>query len=276
MKDSPWMKVLALAWLAGILSGCASTLNVPMADIKTIPAPIVKQVPLKAGVVLPPENEVFVDQHESNSTTNIQSGKLVRKYATEILPPLFAEVAFVNGKPYPPDAGLIVVPVIEENSYEQVLVAGGFAIRFEATVGLAVTVTDPDGTRLWSRVGKATMSSRTAVGIGFNVEQLIGEATTSATQEAFREMAREISIAPEIDAYARKHAKPAAAIAPEKASPPDLEGARAKLKSAFEKGLISPEQMGKALEEIKAPSRSRLLDSFLNGKITDVQFGELY
>lgn len=276
MKYSPWMNVLALAWLANILSGCATALSPPMVDIQTVPAQIVKQVPLKATVVLPPEGEVFVDQHESNSTTTIPSGKLVRKYATEILPPLFTEVAFVNGKPYPSDAGLIVVPSIEENSYEPVPVGGGFAIRFEATVGLAVTVTDPGGTRLWSRVGKATMSSRTVVGIGFNAEQLIGEATTKATQEAFRDMAREISIAPEIDAYARKHAKPAATIAPEKANPPDLESARAKLKNAFEKGLISPEQMGKALEEIKAPSRSRLLDSFLNGKITDAQFGELY
>lgn len=274
MKNNPWMRVLAWAWLAGMLSGCATTLNLPMADITTIPAPIVKQVPLKAGVVLPPESEVFVDRHAPRDTTNIQSGKLVRKYATEILPPLFTEVAFVNGKPYPPDADLIVVPVIEENSYEPVPVGGGFAIRFEATVALAVTVTDPGGARLWSRIGKATMSSRTVAGIGFDEEQLIGEATTKATQEAFRDMAREISIAPEIDAYARKHAKPA--TAPEKAKPTDLESARAKLRDAFEKGLISPEQMGKALEEIKAPSRSRLLDSFLNGKITDVQFGELY
>lgn len=276
MKNNPWMNVLTLAWIAGILSGCVSNLNLPMADIQTIPASIVKQVPLNAAVVLPPESELFVDQHEPHATTTIQSGKLVRKFATEIFPPLFAKAAFINGKPYPADADLIVTPTIEENSYASVDVAGGFAIRYEATVALAATITDTSGARIWSRVGKSTMSSRTVVGIGFDAEKLIGEATTKATQEAFRDMAREISIAPEIDAYARKHGKPAAAIVPEKANTHDLQSARAKLKNAFEKGLITPEQMGKALEEIKAPSRSRLLDSFLNGKITDAQFGELY
>lgn len=62
----------------------------------------------------------------------------------------------------------------------------------------------------------------------------------------------------------------------ERARVMDIDIARANLKSAFERGAITPEQLSKALDEIKSSRRSKTLDAFLGGKIDEKKFGELY
>lgn len=62
----------------------------------------------------------------------------------------------------------------------------------------------------------------------------------------------------------------------ERAKVMDIEIARNKLKSAFEKGDITAEQLSKALDELKTRKHSKTLDAFLEGKIDEKKFGELY
>ncbi len=62
----------------------------------------------------------------------------------------------------------------------------------------------------------------------------------------------------------------------EKAKFIDVETGRAKLKGAFENGLITPEQLSRALDELKSPIRSKTLEAFFEGKIEAGKFGELY
>jgi uncharacterized caspase-like protein len=62
----------------------------------------------------------------------------------------------------------------------------------------------------------------------------------------------------------------------ERAKVMDIEIARNKLKSAFEKGYITAEQLSKAMDELKTQKRSKTLDAFLEGKIDEKKFGELY
>lgn len=62
----------------------------------------------------------------------------------------------------------------------------------------------------------------------------------------------------------------------ERAKVMDVEIARAKLKSAFEREFITAEQLNRALDELKLSSRSRILEAFLEGKIDEDKFGELY
>ncbi|MFH2075176.1 MAG: caspase family protein [Pseudomonadota bacterium] len=62
----------------------------------------------------------------------------------------------------------------------------------------------------------------------------------------------------------------------EKAKVMDEEIARTTLKHAFEKGRISSEQLGKALDELRTPSRTKTLGAFLEGKIDERTFGDLY
>lgn len=62
----------------------------------------------------------------------------------------------------------------------------------------------------------------------------------------------------------------------EKANVMDIEIARAKLKNAFERGYITAEQLNKALDELKTHKRSKTLEAFLEGKIDEKKFGELY
>jgi len=62
----------------------------------------------------------------------------------------------------------------------------------------------------------------------------------------------------------------------EKAKFIDVETGKAKLKGAFENGLITPEQLSRALDELKSPIRSKTLEAFLEGKIEAGKFGELY
>lgn len=56
----------------------------------------------------------------------------------------------------------------------------------------------------------------------------------------------------------------------------DIETARGKLKSAFERGSINAAQLSKALDELKMQKRSKTLEAFLEGKIEEKSFGELY
>ena len=56
----------------------------------------------------------------------------------------------------------------------------------------------------------------------------------------------------------------------------DLEIVRGRLKKSFERGFISAEQLGRALDELGKPVQSKLLKSFLSGKLSDRQFGALY
>ncbi|GER92356.1 hypothetical protein A45J_0071 [hot springs metagenome] len=62
----------------------------------------------------------------------------------------------------------------------------------------------------------------------------------------------------------------------ERAKVMDIEIARNKLKTAFEKGYITAEQLSKALDELKRQTHSKTLDAFLEGKIDEKKFGELY
>ncbi len=55
-----------------------------------------------------------------------------------------------------------------------------------------------------------------------------------------------------------------------------IEVAKSKLKNSFEKGFITIEQLKRANDELKSQTTSRILKSFLEGKIDERTFGELY
>ncbi|MBF0329678.1 MAG: caspase family protein [Nitrospirae bacterium] len=62
----------------------------------------------------------------------------------------------------------------------------------------------------------------------------------------------------------------------ERAKVADVDIARNKLKVVFEKGHITAEQLSKAMDEIKSSKKSKTLEAFLEGKIDEKKFGELY
>ncbi|MBF0329681.1 MAG: caspase family protein [Nitrospirae bacterium] len=62
----------------------------------------------------------------------------------------------------------------------------------------------------------------------------------------------------------------------ERAKVMDVEIARAKLKDSFEKGIITAEQLSKAMDELKSSKKSKTLEAYLEGKIDEKKFGELY
>ena len=62
----------------------------------------------------------------------------------------------------------------------------------------------------------------------------------------------------------------------ERAQATDAEIARSKLKGALEKGFISAAQVSRAMGELASPKRSKTLDAFLQGRLDEKQFGELY
>jgi len=61
----------------------------------------------------------------------------------------------------------------------------------------------------------------------------------------------------------------------ERAKVMDADMAKARLKSALEKGSITADQLNKAMDELKTPNRSKTLEAFLEGKIDEKKFGEL-
>jgi hypothetical protein len=62
----------------------------------------------------------------------------------------------------------------------------------------------------------------------------------------------------------------------EKAKVLDVGIGKEKLKAAFERGSISAGQLSNAMDELSAGKRSKMLEAFLEGKIDEKKFGELY
>jgi len=62
----------------------------------------------------------------------------------------------------------------------------------------------------------------------------------------------------------------------EKAKVMDAGIGKEKLKAAFERGNISVGQLSNAMDELSAGKRSKMLEAFLEGKIDEKKFGELY
>ncbi len=62
----------------------------------------------------------------------------------------------------------------------------------------------------------------------------------------------------------------------EKAKVMDAGIGKQKLKAAFERGNISAGQLSNAMDELSAGKRSKMLEAFLEGKIDEKKFGELY
>ncbi len=62
----------------------------------------------------------------------------------------------------------------------------------------------------------------------------------------------------------------------EKAKVLDAGIGKEKLKAAFERGNISAGQLSNAMDELSAGKRSKMLEAFLEGKIDEKKFGELY
>jgi tetratricopeptide (TPR) repeat protein len=62
----------------------------------------------------------------------------------------------------------------------------------------------------------------------------------------------------------------------EKARFQDVETARARLKSAFESGFLTIDQLNRALDELKSQTHSKTLEAFLEEKMDARKFGELY
>jgi len=191
-------RMMGIGVLAVLLTaGCVSHLNIPVANVSSVPPSIGKPIPLKVAIELPPESSVL-----TKDTYTVPSGRLMRKYATEVLPSLFEQTQIVGGKPYPADVDAVLIPTMENATFQGIQVALGFGMKYDATVTLKVNMVTPDSMRIWSRIGSATRTSRSVVSPYIPVEELVGEATTKAAMEAFREMAKEISLAREVNAYA--------------------------------------------------------------------------
>jgi hypothetical protein len=118
-----------------------------------------------------------------------------------------------------------------------------------------------------------------------------GKVFSQAINDAFLKAAAEIGTSRELQRLAGGKARtvrpkiarddqpallPASASAPSAAPATLSTMAGTKLKKALETGAISAEQLGKAMEELERNAPSKLLRSFLDGELTDRQFGELY
>lgn len=218
------MFLVLLLLTAMSAAGCAFHHNIPMADIQIPPSSLRKKVPIKVAIELPSESSVFTKTNSSGGQDTIPSGRLLRKFATETLPEIFDETEFIDRKPYPQDVSAVIIPVIENFSFEGIQVALGFGMKFSSTITLKATMVTPDGMRIWSRVVKATKTSRDVVSPVIPVDQLIGESTAMATLEAFREMAKEISYAKEVNALAGS-VKPQKQVAVPVYTPPQKDDA---------------------------------------------------
>jgi len=203
-------RVLIVLFLL-ITIGCAQNINVPVADVATRPFFVTRQLPMKAAVVLPPENSVYTKTNEFGGMETTPTGKLIRKSALEAFSRLFADVEFVEGQPYPEDAAIVVIPTIEEMTNQGIQVALGFGMKFDATATAKVIVTDREGMRIWSHTRSAKGTSRDVVSPIIPVAELIGEASALAIQTVLQDAAREISLAREITDYAGKGMKANAA-----------------------------------------------------------------
>ncbi len=289
MKRIPCLLVL-LSALA--VSGCAVTYTLPdkavPVDAAGLPA---SRIPLKMAVVLPDENYTLTKTWinpaaESNSITlTVPLGKLMKRAAQDILPAFFQQTAITSGGSAAPGSDMIYAPTIKDLSFE---IGGHGAFGQALTVRLQLTnkVTDAGGQPVFS--DETATETRRVHPMSFSESGYLdiqAGVMAAAVNEALLKAARGLAESGEIQAFANgRSGGSAGAVQPSAVSPAgsasqppaDLQALRVKLKDAFEKGAISAEQLGRALDEGGRSTRSKILEAFLEDKIDARKFGELY
>ncbi len=288
-------KIFFLLFLCPLLmvSGCAWQYTIPdkEAPLETGQLPSAR-IPVRAGILLPDENftltKTWVNpQVNSESfTLTVPFGKLLKRSALNIFPAVFDKAEIFSGKSQPPGVDLIYAPSIRDFSFD----FGVLNLSRQTLIArlqLVNTVTDVNGSPVFS--DETATETQKTVKPGFAEQAMIDNwATTfaAAVNDALLKAARMLADSGEVRVYAKTGSGGAAGVsrpvaaAPPKAQPSqlpaDLSALRAKLKDAFEKGAITAEQLGRALDEGGSAARRKILDAFIEGKIDAKKFGELY
>ncbi len=279
-------------FLAIMISGCAFSYIVPE---KVVPVDTTglsaAKIPLKAAVVLPDEGytltKTWINPQAGSVqiTLTVPFGKLMKNASQDIFPSVFEQAAIVSGKSAPPGADLIYMPSIRD-----------FAFQFEGSSPFQQTLAVQMhlNNKVTDAAGKPVFSDETATEtqknypMSFSEGDYLGvqaDVMASAVNDALLKAARMLADSGEIRALAKGRSggsagtvHPAAASPAGTASQPaaDLTALRTKLKDAFEKGAISADQLGRALDEGGRSARSKILEAFLEDKIDAKKFGELY
>jgi hypothetical protein len=293
-----FVKILVIFFFCIAIPGCAMQYTLPEHYTPANTTGLqVDKLPLKDGIVLPDESLTMTKtwinpQMESNTLTmTVPVGALQGKASRSVFPALFETLEYIKGKPYPPELDVVYVPVISDWSFGYAG-ASGFKQGYYVQLRISSTITDVSGARIFTdEVTTTTRMMRGMVGSEKGDKENWGKVFSQAINEAFLKAAAEIGTSRELQRLAggkagtvrpkiaRDHQPfllPASATAPSPGPATLSTTAGTKLKKALETGAISAEQLGKAMEELERNAPSKLLRSFLDGELTDRQFGELY
>jgi hypothetical protein len=285
-------RIFCLLCLLFMASGCAWQYTIPDKDapLETGQLPSFK-IPVRAGILLPDENYTLTKtwinpQLNSESfTLTIPFGKLLKKSAQNIFPVVFDGAEVFSGRSQPSGVDLIYAPSIKEFSFD----FGAMNLSRQTLIArlqLVNTVTSVKGDPVFS--DETATETQKTVKPGFSEQGMIDNwAATfaAAVNDALLKAARVLADSGEIQAYAKtgpggagEVSRPAGPAPKGQTSQPpaDLQALRVKLKDAFEKGAISAEQLGRALDEGGRTNRGKILDAFIDDKIDARKFGELY
>lgn len=277
--------ILILALL--LSSGCSYNVIVPDVDMPIQPPENQVKISLKTAVLLPDENLEMTKKFsvgDFSYTFTVPFGKMIAKSSLGILPHHFEKITIVRNRNEVDGFDLILVPTVDDFFWESAI-TGLSTNHIKARVHLKTVASDPKGDVIGEKATFSPWITKTYSGMsgdewGKHYGMALSEATAVALKDAVRGMIISRSFQDYVAAGGKSGTVPAVfADEPalvEKAKPADLEMAKKRLKAAFENGAITIEQLNKAFDELSSPQRSKMLDAFLQGKLEEKEFAELY
>jgi len=279
--------------LMGMLcTGCSMHFTVPDADVAVRPPEHPEKMPLKAAILIPDENltETRTLHLGVSQTYTIPAGKMVQRASREVSPHYFEKAAVVRNPKEAAGFDLVLVPAITDFGAEARL-EGLSTNHIKGRVSLRMAVSDPRGGMLWEKTLTSPWIAKVYTGLSMDAwlghyGMILAEATATAMKDALRQLSMSLEFQDLVAATggrtetgppaAPQAPAPREAVESPQAPPADSGIARKRLKAALEKGLITADQVSRAMEELKSPRSSKTLEAFLQGQIDGKQFGELY
>ncbi|WP_303850818.1 hypothetical protein [Seleniivibrio woodruffii] len=271
-------RLITLITASIVICSCTFTYEVPYQDVSASKLPaahVMQKMNIKAAYLPMDENNPSQKLEDNGSGVKqlmiMPIAKQINKSAKDILPQYFTETAVLESAKS--DKGLIISVELQDFDFNTT-VRGFNTCGVTPKLNLRIHFMDSGGRELYR---SDTVSSIDHVEYSCTstkeAQEVWNARLYAAAGDAFIKSLDSMLNSYAVNNYLRGQSQEKA---PEP-SPyvPDGATEKERLRAAFEHGYIDSAQLTKAIGELGG-DRSKLLESFLNGKIDAKKFGELY
>ncbi|MGD9809428.1 MAG: caspase family protein [Deferribacterales bacterium] len=165
--------------------------------------PNVQSIDMKTAVIMPDDNELR-NNTIGNTTTSVYTGKLISSMNRKYMIYTFTNPIFIRKNTASEEADAVVEVDVQSLSFNGIMVALGFGMKFEANLTLKASVRNRNNQVIWETSANARSTSRSVVSPVIPHEQLKAEALSQCFAACYKQITEEMSMAYPLKQYAAK------------------------------------------------------------------------